>query len=212
MPHFDTSTATAEYRGHNEDRAAVFQDAERTVIVVVDGAGGSGAGAAAAEDVLREVRLAFPHISSSADWERALWQADARIGDGEAAAVVVDLRPDRICGASVGDCVAWVLADEALLDLTGKQIRKPLLGSRESRPVGFDGSPLSGTLLVASDGFATYVKRDRLLPLPGRTDFWTLPQACLQLVQLPSGAWWDDTTVVACRVQPRTRTRQKYEI
>jgi hypothetical protein len=115
-------------------------------------------------------------------------------------------------GASVGDCVAWLFEGETCLNLTGHQIRKPLLGSRECRPVGFESPPLSGVLLVATDGFANYVKRERIPSVIGRVEFWTLPTALLSLVQLASGQWWDDTTVVACRGRRHIRTRQRYEI
>lgn len=212
MSRYETTTATVAYRAVNEDRAAVWHEEGRTVIVVVDGAGGSGAGASAAEDVVREVRSAIPHADSRTDWKRELLQIDSRISDGEAAAVVVDLRPDRIIGASVGDCVAWVFDGETFLNLTAHQVRKPLLGSRECRPIGFDCQPLSGVLVVATDGFASYVKRERIPPLVGRADFWTLPTALLSLVQLASGQWWDDSTVVACRARRHIRTRQRYEI
>jgi serine/threonine protein phosphatase PrpC len=212
MPPYETTTSSVAYRAVNEDRAAVWHNEERTTIVVVDGAGGSGAGSSAAEEVVREVRSAIPHADSAADWERELAQIDSRIGDGEAAAVVVDLRSDRMIGASVGDCVAWLFDGEAFLNLTGRQIRKPLLGSRECRPVGFESPPLSGVLLVATDGFANYVKRERIPRLIGSEEFWTLPTVLLSQVQLASGQWWDDTTVVACRARSQFRTRQRYEI
>ena len=56
---------------------------------------------------------------------------------GESTVVVVDVRADSICGASVGDSQAWIVNGADITDLTARQHRKPLLGSGEAEPVGF---------------------------------------------------------------------------
>jgi serine/threonine protein phosphatase PrpC len=212
MPRYESIHLSASYRDRNQDRCAVIHDESRTVIVVADGAGGSGSGEQAAERVIVEVQASFREQSSGADWERQLTQIDCRIGAGEATAVVVDVRPEGICGASVGDSVAWLWQDGELHELTKNQIRKPLLGSGEAQPRGFDHGTVSRLLLVATDGLANYLKRDALTRVLAQTDFFEIPRRLIELVRLPSGEYWDDTTVVVCRPMPRRRTRERYEI
>jgi len=116
-------------------------------------------------------------IATAEQWEAKLREIDCRIGVGQSTAVVVDLRADAISGASVGDSRAWIIHDCELIDLTTNQIRKPLLGSGEAQPVSFSFGPLIGTLIVATDGFCNYVKRDQLTRLIAQADFLELPAA-----------------------------------
>ena len=212
MTRYETAHLSVAYRNRNEDRCAVIQDEGRTLIVVADGAGGSGCGEQAAERVIAEVQANYHAVATAADWERQLTQIDCRIGAGEAAAVVVDIRPSGICGVSVGDSVAWLWQEGELHDLTKNQIRKPLLGSGEARPRGFEHTALEGLLLVATDGLSNYLKRDVLTRTISQSDFYEIPRRLIELVRLPSGEYWDDTTVVVCRVKPQRRARQRYEI
>jgi PPM family protein phosphatase len=184
----------------------------RTIIVVADGAGGTGNGERAAETVVREVTSSYPAITTAEQWEAKLREIDLRLGLGESTAVVVELRTDAILGASVGDSRAWIIRDGELIDLTASQIRKPLLGSGEAQPVHFSAGPLLGTLIVATDGFCNYVKRDLLTRLVAQTDFLEIPRRCVDLVRLPSGELWDDIGIVTCRVSPPDRTRKRYSI
>ena len=114
MPHVETLTAIESYRERCEDRVAVFTADERTVIVVADGAGGVGSGDIAAEFVLREIETELHRIHSTDQWAETLRQIDCRIISGESTAVVVDVRPYGIAGASVGDSEAWVIKDGPL--------------------------------------------------------------------------------------------------
>ena len=211
MTRYETLQVTQAYRTRCEDRVAVLEESERSVIVVADGAGGVGSGDAAAEAVIREVRSRSPTLQTAEDWAAALEQIDFVIGAGQATAVVVDLRPEGICGASVGDSQAWIFDDD-VIDLTAGQQRKPLLGTGEARAVGFSRSPLAGLLVVGTDGLFNYVKRQQLQPLVAQTDFFALPRTLLELVRLPSGQWWDDVGLVLCRRRPQQRTRQRYQI
>ena len=210
MQRFETVQLAAAYQNHCEDRVLVVQSDQRTMIVVADGAGGIGNGDLAAETVIREVSASYQAITSADQWEAKLREIDCRIGAGESTAVVVDLRPDAILGASLGDSRAWIIRDGDVVDLTANQIRKPLLGSGEARPVAFSSGALAGTLIVATDGFCNYVKRDQLTRL--QTDFLELPRRCVELVRLPSGELWDDIGIVACRALPPRRTRKRYSI
>lgn len=212
MARFETAHLTESYRKDCEDRVAVIQSDERTIIVVADGAGGVGNGGAAAETVIREITADHRGITTAEEWETELRQIDCRIGIGESTAVVADLRADSIVGASVGDSRAWIIREGKLTDLTVNQIRKPLLGSGDARPTRFSHGPLNGTLIVATDGFCNYVKREQLTGMISRTDVLEIPRRCVELVRLPSGDLWDDIGIVACRVPRPRRSRKRYTI
>jgi serine/threonine protein phosphatase PrpC len=151
-------------------------------------------------------------IHSADQWADALRQIDCRISPGESTAVIVDVRPYGIAGASVGDSEAWIINEGKMVDLTVNQNRKPLLGSGAAAPVSFTCSPLDGVLLVATDGFWSYVKRDRVPPMIAQSDFFTVPRRCIEMVRLPSGALWDDIAIVAARIAPPYRPRKRYSI
>jgi hypothetical protein len=212
MARFETAQLTERYRDRCEDRVNVIHEDERTVIVVADGAGGIGSGDQAAATVIREVENDFRRMASADDWETELRQIDCRIGIGESTGVVVDLRPGGIVGASVGDSKASIVHDGEMSDLTVSQIRKPLLGTGEARPTGFASGPLVGVLIVATDGFCDYVKRDQLTGMIPNSEFVEIPRKCVEMVRLPSGDLWDDIGIVCCRVAPPRRTRKRYTI
>jgi len=190
----------------------VIASEERTIIVVADGAGGVGNGDLAAETVIREVKSDQRDIKTAEGWEAELRQIDCRIGMGESTAVVADLRFDSIIGASVGDSHAWIIHEGELVDLTVNQNRKPLLGSGDARPIAFSFGPLTGTLIVATDGFCNYVKRDQLTRLIAEANLVEIPRRCVEMVRLPSGDLWDDIGVVACRALRPRRPRKQYTI
>mgnify|MGYP002624260221 CR=1 FL=1 len=212
MPHIEAVSATESYRDRCEDRVAVFAAEDRTVIVVADGAGGIGSGDIAAESVVREIAAEYGNVHSADQWSDLLRQIDFRISTGDSAAVVVDIRPYGIAGASVGDSEAWIIEGENVTDLTAHQQRKPLLGSGDASPVAFQHPPLEGVLLVATDGFCNYAKRAQLPPLITQLDFYSLPRKFIEMVRLPAGDLWDDVGIVIARVTPQRRTRKRYEI
>src|SRR5271157_5423393 len=104
---FETAWITEPFELNCQDRVAVFAEADRSVIVVADGAGGTSGGGQAAATILDAVRRAVAATGSPEDWCRVLHQIDGQIGPGESTAAVVDVRADDICGASVGDSQAW---------------------------------------------------------------------------------------------------------
>jgi hypothetical protein len=209
---YETVHILEAYRSRCEDRLEVIHDGGRTIIVVADGAGGSGSGDAAAETVIREVKLIYPHVTTANDWKEALHQIDFRVSAGESTAVVVDLQASGIIGASVGDSAAWIISDGEITDLTINQMRKPLVGSQSATPVAFEHGPLSGLLLVGTDGFFAYAKRDWVPPMVSRTDFFAIPRTCLEMVRLSSGELWDDVGLIACRVRRAQQTRKRYTL
>jgi serine/threonine protein phosphatase PrpC len=212
MSQIETTSAIKKYRERCEDRVDVIQTHQRTVIVVADGAGGTGSGDLAAEFVVREVQSNYSTIHSANEWADFLRETDKQIRIGESTAVVVDVRPFGIAGASVGDSCAWIINDGKITDLTNNQIRKPLLGSGICQPVGFTHSSLVGLLITATDGFFDYAKRDEITRLVGQTEFFKISRKCIELVQLPSGDLWDDVGIVVARNKPQQRNRTKYKI
>ena len=190
----------------------MFSDADRVVIVVADGAGGVGSGDQAAECVVREVRAAFKATTTESGWVAVLREIDCRIGVGESTVVIVDASAAGLCGASVGDSQAWLIRVGELDDLTSGQIRKPLLGSGEAKPVSFHRESLTGVLLVATDGFCNYVKRPELVRKIADIDLCEVPRRLVEMVRLKSGELWDDVGIVACRKKRPQRSRQRYSI
>lgn len=212
MTGFETTALTVAHRRRGEDRVKVIDFPDGVVIVVADGAGGSGAGDQAAEAVVRELAAAASLDHDPAAWCALLRQVDQRVAAGESTAVVVARSARGLVGACVGDSQAWLVADDDLLDLTRDRVRKPLLGSGEAVPVGFAHPPAAGLLLVATDGFCNYVRRDRLMKEILWIDFAVLARTLVEMVRLPSGELWDDVGLVACRPRPRAARRQRYDL
>ena len=211
MSLIESILATENYRDRCEDRVDVINEDNRTVIVVADGAGGVGSGDLAAESVVSFVNSNYKNTHSANDWVNLLRQIDSQISAGESTAVVVDIRPYGIAGASVGDSQAWIL-NEGITDLTCNQIRKPLIGSGQSEPIGFTNLPLDGLLIVATDGLFDYAKRDEIIRLVLQSDFYAISRNCIDLVRLPSGDMWDDVGIVAARNKPQHRIRRSFDI
>jgi hypothetical protein len=126
--------------------------------------------------------------------------------------VVLARSAPGIVGASVGDSSAWLLEDDQVNDLTRGQVRKPLLGTGEARPVGFSHPASPGLLLVSTDGFCRYVRREALLREVLWIDFAVLARKLVEMVRLPSGDLWDDIGIVACRPGRPLRSRTRHEI
>jgi hypothetical protein len=209
---FESTSITVPHRQRCEDRVKVIESEEGVVIIVADGAGGIGDGAQAAETVIREVTAAASPFHDAGSWCEVLRQIDHRIGAGQSTCVVVARSATGIVGASVGDSKAWLFDNDDLIDLTEHQIRKPLLGTGEALPVGFSRPASPGLLLVSTDGFCNYVRRERLLREIPWIDFAVLARQLVEMVRLPSGDLWDDVGLVACKPRRPATSRQRYEI
>jgi PPM family protein phosphatase len=209
---FETSSVTVPYRQRCEDRVQVLDFPDGVVLVVADGAGGTGAGDQAAETVIREISTLASLEHDPDTWCHILGQIDQRIGDGESTCVVAACSARGIVGASVGDSLAWFLIDDELHDLTRHRMRKPLLGSGDAVPIGFTHPSAQGLLLLATDGFCNYVRRDKLMKEILWIDFAVLARRLVEMVRLPSGALWDDVGIVACRPRPTTSSRRRHNL
>jgi len=186
-----------------QDRVEVMRLGDATVMVVADGSGGMSGGAQAAEHALREIMKVARRktLSEQASWTSMLADADSEVArrTGQCAVVAAALVADRIVGASVGDCGAWLVGVNGIDDLTATQVRKPLLGSGEALPVAFEAILRDATLLLASDGLLKYGRRDRIAVLARGADLQVAVRQLAELPRLRSGALPDDVGVILCR-------------
>jgi len=103
----------------------------------------------------------------------------------------------ELSGASVGDSGAWLVGPTTVLDLTGQQNRKPLVGSGEAEPVVFGPTTFrTGRLLVASDGLFKCARRSEIQrrAITGALEDSAL--ALVEAVRLRSGRFQDDVAIV----------------
>lgn len=179
--------------GRGQDRATVVEVSRLTLVVVADGAGGVGDGAAAADAVCRA-------LTDDADWATWLAQRDVDLaarGTGMAAAIALSISDaGDVRGASVGDCEAWVFGDGEAVNLTGCQVRKPLLGDGAVVPTSFIAAGLRGTLVIATDGLWKYLSHRRIAELARTRPLAAAVAALVDGVRLPSGALQDDVAII----------------
>jgi len=177
-----------------QDRAVVIPRADGLVVALADGAGGASNGALAAQMVVDAA-------ARRGDPAELLLTCDEHLQNvGLTTAIIVHVRANAVCGASVGDSAAWLI-DGEVIELTEHQRRKPLVGGgcvpvafRSERPLG------AATLLVASDGLFSYAAAIDIARIvrAGR-DLRETADALVELVRLPSGGLQDDVTIVLCR-------------
>jgi serine/threonine protein phosphatase PrpC len=172
------------------------------ILAVADGSGGMSGGADAAD---RAVRLVTEYAHEKAageleDWVSLIARIDATAADasGQCALVIAAVAEDAIVGASAGDCGAWLIAD-GVAELTGQQVRKPLVGSGSAAPVRFRSTLGRGTLLLASDGLLKYAPRKAIANAARRDDLDAAVRELTDLPRLRSGDLPDDVAVVLCR-------------
>lgn len=172
------------------------------LVALADGAGGSGDGAAAAEALIEFVMaLAEKERAASIDWFAALCQLDeelaARGSGGQATGIVALIDDAHVRGASVGDSCAYLIASSgSARELTGRQRRKPLLGSGEALPVVFNADCRGDRFLAGSDGLFKYAPLERICALAAGLPAAEAAHALAECARLPSGARHDDVAVV----------------
>jgi PPM family protein phosphatase len=182
-------------RAKGDDRAEIAVHADRHVIVLADGAGGSGGGSEAADAVLASVRTLA--LKTSLECIDALESLDhALIEIGGTTAVLMVIADGRIFGASVGDSEAWLVDANRVLELTLAQCRKPLLGSGAANVVSIPEQAFFGRIVVASDGLFKYVSRSRILEIMRTDELECMATALVDAARLPNGALQDDIAVV----------------
>ena len=190
----------------NQDRYAVLDCGNAILAVLADGAGGTGGGESAASlaiDFCLEAARKRP-IDSGLACERPVYQADhevlANADGGETTLVVVVATTAVVFGASVGDSIAWLVEESGrVVDLTERQKRRPFLGSGEARPVAFGPTPLTGGLVLVSDGVHKYVPQKEVAiavaRMPPEQSVRAVLARLLELHRSPP----DDATILVCK-------------
>lgn len=200
------------YRRVCQDAAGIFERPQGIVLVVADGAGGIEDGEVASRSVIDTVRQACREPTAHVDWRQVLRQADHAVASGQSTACIVELTAAGLRGASVGDSGVGFLSGDDLVFPSDGQQRKPLLGTGEAVPTSFtavwDGSPV----IVASDGFWNYVRRDRLLAELRFIDFPVMATTLAEMVRLPSGGLADDVAVACARQRLVRPARQRIDL
>jgi serine/threonine protein phosphatase PrpC len=185
----------------NEDRLEITCSGARWTLVIADGAGGTTGGAQAAAQA--SVDLADRGLRDALDeggWCQTLRQLDEALASGgrpgETTAVVLQLIDGHLTGASVGDSGALLFSGAGVIDLTGNQARKPLVGSGRCQPRGIARQPWSGRLLLATDGLLAYVPWPVLVSTATRGSVQAATEALVAAARLPSGGLQDDIALV----------------
>ena len=191
-----------------QDCAAIIELGSALLIVVADGAGGRSNAREAAEAVVRTIREGADALAltNASECHRLLSRADeeALKTGGESTGVFVLLTKSSITGASVGDSEAWIIDEQEINVMTGAQERKPCLGTGATSPVSFWFPPLTGTLLVASDGLFKYTSREAIAQVVRNPDLSSAARNLVELVRYPSGELPDDISIILVRSAPAT--------
>jgi serine/threonine protein phosphatase PrpC len=174
-----------------QDRVSILRLEDATILLVADGSGGISGGAQAAEQALQEVSEAAGqrNLTERTSWLAMLARADDAFsrGPGQCAIVAAAIVGARIFGASVGDCEAWLIRENAIEELTASQVRKPLLGSGQAVPVAFEALLGDATLLLATDGLLKHARRHRIAAIVRGPDLQMAAHALADLPRLRSG-------------------------
>jgi serine/threonine protein phosphatase PrpC len=125
---------------------------------LADGATGIGMGAEAADAFVAALEDADYDLYTSAESCCDLLRlADEEVsvklkGNGDTTGILIVTNGEDLWGASAGDSRGMLYKADGVVELTGRQVRKPRFGSGAT-PVGFKGRVKSGErLLLASDG------------------------------------------------------------
>ncbi|RKZ49450.1 MAG: hypothetical protein DRR16_06000 [Candidatus Parabeggiatoa sp. nov. 3] len=203
---FKTDLATAHSENQNQDCAEVIEYPHGIVLIIVDGAGGMSGGREAAEFVIQSIKnqlVSKEAFSNPLIWYNILCQIDHQLYvhplAGETTAVVVAINEEFVCGASVGDSSAFLLQDNNDIELTAQQWHKPLLGSGIAVPTAYGPSPLSGILLLATDGLTKYAPPASIREIVLNNDVEQVANQLIESVRYPSGNLPDDVTVIVCQ-------------
>jgi serine/threonine protein phosphatase PrpC len=205
---FLTASYTDTSNKQNQDRVLIKELSQSVVIALADGVGGRVYGAEAAERAVNLIcEFAARHendLHKPKFWTTTFEKLDELLfrheQTGETTLVALALTPRGICGASVGDSIGWLVSPQETRVLTSGQY-KGFLGSSISTPVSFQEKKLNGTLMLATDGVWKYSDHEQLQTLAQLPDLKSAAQQIVESVRLPSGAFWDDTTVALCHKQ-----------
>lgn len=85
--------------------------------------------------------------------------------------------------------------------MTSAQYVESLLGSAVAEVVPFGPVRFAGTLVVGSSGLFQYATADTIRERCARPSANEVAAALIELVKLPSGDFYDDTTVAVCKAR-----------
>lgn len=208
----ETSQCVLGYRRVCQDAVGVFERPASTVLVVADGAGGIEDGEVASRSVVELIQRSCSASEALVDWVQVLRQADHGLASGQSTACVAELHAGGLRGASVGDSGIAMLVDDELVFPSDGQQRKPLLGTGEAVPRPFAAPWNGGLVILGSDGFWNYVRRDRLLADLRFIDFPVLGKTLVEMVRLPSGGLADDTAVLCARRRQIATAKRRLDL
>jgi serine/threonine protein phosphatase PrpC len=183
-----------------QDRAMATPVPGGYLVALADGAGGTGNGAVAAERLMTCVAKLAQNAASS-DWFEILCEFDYELSTGrsggETTGVIALINGVGVRGASVGDSAAWLISTSgAMVDMTARQRRRPMLGSGEALPVEFEADHRGSRILLASDGLIKYAPADQVCAIAMRGSATEAANELANCVRLPSGAFHDDVAVI----------------
>ena len=192
---------TAASNPENQDRGAIITSETKLVLVMADGAGGLSGGTEAAVMAVDLIRQHVSTLDGPDSCTGLIQEIDQAIAKhkvaGETTCVIAAVNLDEIFGASVGDSGAWLIDESGHLDLTQRQVRKPLAGSGSACPVPFRHKSTSGRhLLLATDGLFKYSSSERITAICRRGALDEIARQLIELVRYPSGSLPDDVTVI----------------
>lgn len=206
-PLFETAQIVEGYAGPSEDRVRVAQIGQEIVVIVADGAGGTGNGGAAADLVLAQleaVATSGENVLTPTTWMKAISGIDYLLRHqliGQSTVVVAVMTDCSACGVSVGDSGAWLVGTDGYIELTDRQIRKPLVGDG-AMPISFERRHDFKTLLVATDGLSKYARLEKICEIVCQADLQKAVSGLVDAVRLPNGKLQDDVGIVICRPGP----------
>jgi len=140
----------------SHDRLSVLRDAHRTLIALADGVDASRAAQSAAARAVDELAKCFRAGSlpdDPRDWAAILETIDREVLSdsraSETSALVILVQQGVVLGASVGDSLAYIVAEDGKPRLlSGGQRRGPRIGTGMASPVAFGPAELDGRLIT----------------------------------------------------------------
>ena len=192
-----------------EDRALALDLGEAWVFAAIDGAGGMGGGGRAADVVASTIaalaRRAGPgDLADAGFWCVVLAECDAAaLADaraGEAAAAVLCVTGEGASGASVGDCRIWARGEGRVVELTGSQRRRPMLGDGGATPWPLDAGPRADAWVIATDGVDVFGRAREVGALwRAAAELGALAEGVVELGRGPGGFGDDVAALVVAR-------------
>ncbi len=208
--------------GQGENQVGVCESYDALVLTVVSGVGGMENGIGGVRDGALASRRAVEVVRKAIAGERPNDEAQIwaeRVGGidrmlsrdrkmGEAHVVVVGVTPgryNRVIGASVGECEAWIIApanvphETATQNLTHRQARRPLAGSGAALPVAFETNWPDGTLLLATKDLFKHASRSQIIDAARHDDLEQAAQHLVSLARPSSDQQQNNFALLLCR-------------